>query len=414
MRPDELARAAKEGAQGLAHEETGKKNRVLSALEGLLLERRALLIAENEKDVRKAEKDKMPPALIDRLRIDDKVINETAASLRDVIQLPDPVGEIVKLWKRPNGLLVGRMRIPIGVICIIYESRPNVTVDAFSLCFKSGNGVILKGGSEAAHSNRVLFGLIREALVQEGMNGDVVQLVDTGDRAYLYELLKMTDLVDLVIPRGGEALIRSVVEHSRVPVLKHYKGVCTIYVDEWADTAQALDVCLNAKVQKPATCNAMETLLVHRAKASEFLPRMVELLREKGVIVKGCEKMRRLIPDVEPASEQDWSEEYLDLVLSVKIVETMDEAIGHIKQYGSEHTDAIMTTDYHNAWRFLREVNSSLVLVNASTRLNDGYQLGLGAEMGISTTRLHAFGPMGLEELTVTKFIAFGEGQLRS
>ncbi len=414
MRPDELARAAKGAAQGLAHESTEKKNRVLSALERLLLERKASLIAENEKDVRKAEKEEMPSALVDRLRIDEKVINEMVASLRDVIQLQDPVGEIVKLWSRPNGLLVGRMRIPIGVICIIYESRPNVTVDAFSLCFKSGNGVILKGGKEAAHSNKVLFGLIREALDQEGVPVNVVQLVDTGDRAYLYELLKMTDAVDLVIPRGGEALIRSVVEHSRVPVLKHYKGVCAIYVDESADTAQALDVCLNAKVQKPATCNAMETLLVHRAKAPEFLPRMVELLRQKGVTIKGCEKVRRLIPDVEPASEQDWHEEYLDLTLSVRIVENMEEAIGHIKQYGSEHTDAIMTTDYNNAWRFLREVNSSLVLVNASTRLNDGYQLGLGAEMGISTTRLHAFGPMGLEELTVTKFIAFGEGQLRA
>ncbi|MGD0234531.1 MAG: glutamate-5-semialdehyde dehydrogenase [Syntrophorhabdales bacterium] len=414
MRPDELARAAKGAAQGLAHESTEKKNRVLSALERLLLERKASLITENEKDVRKAEKEEMPSALVDRLRIDEKVINEMVASLRDVIQLQDPVGEIVKLWRRPNGLLVGRMRIPIGVICIIYESRPNVTVDAFSLCFKSGNGVILKGGKEAAHSNKVLFGLIREALDQEGVPVNVVQLVDTGDRAYLYELLKMTDAVDLVIPRGGEALIRSVVEHSRVPVLKHYKGVCAIYVDEFADSAQALDVCLNAKVQKPATCNAMETLLVHRAKAPEFLPRMVELLRQKGVTIKGCEKVRRLIPDVEPASEQDWHEEYLDLTLSVRIVENMEEAIGHIKQYGSEHTDAIMTTDYNNAWHFLREVNSSLVLVNASTRLNDGYQLGLGAEMGISTTRLHAFGPMGLEELTVTKFIAFGEGQLRA
>ena len=414
MTPDELARAAKRAAQGLAHEPTEKKNRVLSTLERLLLERKASLFAENEKDLRKAEKEQMPSPLVDRLRIDEKVVDEMVASLRDVIRLADPVGEIVKLWKRPNGLLVGRMRIPIGVICIIYESRPNVTVDAFSLCFKSGNGAILKGGKEASHSNKALFGLIREALVQEGMGADVVQLVDTGDRAYLYELLKMTDAIDLVIPRGGEALIRSVVEHSRVPVLKHYKGVCAIYVDEAADIAQALDVCLNAKVQKPATCNAMETLLVHRAKAPEFLPRMVELLRQKGVIVRGCEKVRSLIFDVEPASEQDWHEEYLDLILSVKVVENMDEAIGHIAQYGSEHTDAIITTDYNNAWRFLREVNSSLVLVNASTRLNDGYQLGLGAEMGISTTRLHAFGPMGLEELTVTKFIAFGEGQLRA
>ncbi len=414
MKPDELARAVKQAAQSLAHEQTDKKNRVLATLERLLMERKKSLISENEKDVRKAAKEEMPPALIERLRIDDKVINEMAASLRDVIQLQDPVGEIVKLWKRPNGLLVGRMRIPIGVICIIYESRPNVTVDAFSLCFKSGNGVILKGGSEAAHSNKALFGLIREALVQEGVHVDVAQLVDTGDRAYLYDLLKLTDPIDLVIPRGGEALIRSIAEHSRVPVLKHYKGVCAIYVDESADTAQALEVCLNAKVQKPATCNAMETLLVHRAKAPEFLPQMVELLRRKGVIVKGCEKVRRLIPDVEPASEQDWYEEYLDLMLSVKIVENTDEAIGHIKRYGSEHTDAIMTSDYNTAWRFLREVNSSLVLVNASTRLNDGYQLGLGAEMGISTTKLHAFGPMGLEELTVTKFIAFGGGQLRA
>jgi glutamate-5-semialdehyde dehydrogenase len=414
VRPDELAKAAKGAAQGLAHEPTEKKNRVLSALERLLLERKTSLIAENGKDVRKAEKEQMPSALIDRLRIDEKVIDEMVASLRDVIGLQDPVGEIVKLWKRPNGLLVGRMRIPIGVICIIYESRPNVTVDAFSLCFKSGNGAILKGGKEAAHSNKALFGLIRDALAQEGMSADVVQLVDTSDRAYLYELLKMTDAVDLVIPRGGEALIRSVVEHSRVPVLKHYKGVCAIYVDESADTAQALDVCLNAKVQKPATCNAMETLLVHRAKAAEFLPRMVELLRGKGVIVRGCEKVRGLVPDIEPASEQDWQEEYLDLILSAKVVESVDEAIGHIAKYGSEHTDAIITTDYNNAWRFLREVNSSLVLVNASTRLNDGHQLGLGSEMGISTTRLHAFGPMGLEELTVTKFIAFGEGQVRA
>ncbi|HVN25638.1 MAG TPA: glutamate-5-semialdehyde dehydrogenase [Syntrophorhabdales bacterium] len=414
MRPHELAGAAREGAHFLAHAETEKKNRILGTLERLLLERKKWLIGENEKDVDRAEKELMPKPLIDRLRLDDNVINEMAASLRDVIALPDPVSEIVKLWKRPSGLLVGRMRIPIGVICIIYESRPNVTVDAFSLCFKSGNSVILKGGSEAAHSNRALFALIREALSLEGMSPEVVQLVDTPDRSYLYELLKMNDAIDLVIPRGGEALIRSVVEHSRVPVLKHYKGVCAIYVDESADTVQALNVCLNAKVQKPATCNAMETLLVHKAKAPDFLPQMIELLRQKGVAVKGCEKVRRLVPDAEPASEQDWHEEYLDLILSVKIVESIEEAIDHVKKYGSEHTDAIMTSDYTNAWRFLREVNSSLVLVNASTRLNDGYQLGLGAEMGISTTRLHAFGPMGLEELTVTKFIAFGEGQLRS
>jgi glutamate-5-semialdehyde dehydrogenase len=413
VKPNELATAAKEAAQGLAHVPTETKNRVLSVLAGLLTQRKALLLAENEKDVRKAEEEQMPPALIDRLRIDDEVIKEMVASLQDVIQLQDPVGEIVKLWRRPSGLLVGRMRIPIGVICIIYESRPNVTVEAFSLCFKSGNGVILKGGSEAAHSNRALFGLIREALHSQGVSTDVVQFVDTGERAYLYDLLKMTDAIDLVIPRGGEALIRSVVEHSRVPVLKHYKGVCAIYVDEHADMELALKVCLNAKVQKPATCNAVETLLVHQGIAAQFLPRIVDVLRQKGVTLRGCENVLRLVPGVEPASESDWYEEYLDLILSVRIVNDMDEAIAHIKKYGSEHTDAIITKDYTSAWHFVRNVNSSLVLVNASTRLNDGFQLGLGAEMGISTTRLHAFGPMGLEELTVTKFIAFGEGQLR-
>jgi glutamate-5-semialdehyde dehydrogenase len=413
VKPDDLATAAKEAAQRLAHVPTETKNRVLSVLAGLLIQRKALLLAENEKDVRKAEEEQMPPALIDRLRIDDEVIKEMVASLQDLTHLQDPVGEIVKLWRRPSGLLVGRMRIPIGVICIIYESRPNVTVEAFSLCFKSGNGVILKGGSEAAHSNRALFMLIREALDSQGVSTDVVQFVDTGERAYLYDLLKMTDAIDLVIPRGGESLIRSVVEHSRVPVLKHYKGVCAIYVDEHADMELALKVCLNAKVQKPATCNAVETLLVHEGIAAQFLPGIVDVLRQKGVTLRGCEKVLRLVPGAERASESDWYEEYLDLILSVRIVATIDEAIAHIKKYGSEHTDAIITKDYNNAWHFVRNVNSSLVLVNASTRLNDGFQLGLGAEMGISTTRLHAFGPMGLEELTVTKFIAFGEGQVR-
>ena len=414
MRPDALAGAAKAGARKLAHLPTDTKNKVLSTLEGLLLERRAFLKAENEKDIREARQAEMPAPLVERLTINDKVIDEMASGLRDLIQLPDPVGEIVKVWRRPSGLLVGRMRIPIGVICIIYESRPNVTVDAFSLCFKSGNGVILKGGKEAVHSNMALFGLIRESLEKEGVAGDAVQFIDTGDRTYLYNLLKLTDSIDLVIPRGGEALIRSVAEQSRVPVLKHYKGVCAIYVDEHADTKVALDVCLNAKVQKPATCNAMETLLVHRSIALQFLPAMAKAFVERGVRIKGCRRTKELVPGAEPAGEADWHEEYLDLILTVKIVDSMDEAIAHIGTYGSEHTDAIITTDYNNAWRFLREVNSSLVLVNASTRLNDGYQLGLGAEMGISTTRLHAFGPMGLEELTVTKFVAFGEGQLRT
>jgi glutamate-5-semialdehyde dehydrogenase len=413
MRAEEMAAAAREAAGAAARLPTGTKDLVLSSLAGLLLSRRDYVTAENARDVDKALDEGLPASLIDRLRVDAKTVDEMAAGLRDVAALADPVGEIVRTWRRPSGLLIGRMRIPIGVIAIIYESRPNVTVDAFALCLKSGNAVILKGGREAFYSNRALFGLIREALARHGVDEGVAQLIETSDRDYLYELLKLNDYIDLVIPRGGEALIRSVAEQSRVPVLKHYKGVCAIYVDERADEEMAVAVCLNAKVQKAATCNAMETLLVHEAIAPRFLPVMLRALENAGVTVKGCARTRQIVPGALEASEGDWSEEYLDLVLSVKVVADIDEAIEHIGKYGSKHTDAIITKDYDNAWRFVREVNSSLVLVNASTRLNDGFQLGLGAEMGISTTRLHAFGPMGLEELTVTKFIAFGDGQQR-
>lgn len=413
MKPEQLARSAKTASQTIAHLSSDRKDRALALLAQLLLERKEFLFEANRRDIEAAVADRLSPSLIERLKLDDKVIDEMVAGIRDVMNLPDPVGEIVKVWRRPNGLLVGRMRIPIGVICIIYESRPNVTVDAFSLCLKSGNAVLLKGGSEAHHSNRALYGLIVEALKAAEAPMEAVGLVETRDREYLYELLKLTDYVDLVIPRGGEQLIRSVTEQSRVPVLKHFKGVCSIYVDEQADRALAYEVCLNAKVQKPATCNAVETLLVHEGIAAEFLPTMIGLLRERGVRVKGCGRTKEIVGDVDHAEEHDWYEEYLDLVLSVKVVHDMDDAIGHIRKYGSEHTDAIITRDYDRAWRFLREVDSSLVLVNASTRLNDGFQLGLGAEMGISTTKLHAFGPMGLEELTVTKYIAFGSGQLR-
>jgi glutamate-5-semialdehyde dehydrogenase len=410
----QVAIAAKAAASEAAHLSTEKKNEVLERLEALILENKDFLFEENAKDLAKAVQEQMPVPMMERLKISEKIIGEMAAGLRDVRLLADPVGEIIKTWKRPNGLLVGRMRIPIGVIAIIFESRPNVTVDAFSLCLKSGNVVILKGGKEAIHSNIALFKLIRQALTDTGVSGDAVQLIETSDRDFLYELLKLTDYIDLVIPRGGEALIRSVAEHSRIPVLKHYKGVCAIYVDAFADEEMALSVCLNSKVQKPATCNAAETILVHQEIAPAFLPRLAALLTDNGVAVKGCARSHMLMPDMAEATEQDWYEEYLDLIVSVKVVADMNEAVSHIRTYGSEHTDAIVTRDYGNAWRFLREVNSSLVLVNASTRLNDGFQLGLGAEMGISTTKLHAFGPMGLEELTVTKFIAFGDGQLRT
>ncbi len=413
MKPEELAKKAKGASDIAAHITTEMKDKALLALEGLIRERQDYLFEENKKDIEAAEKAGLGKSMVDRLRIDQKVIKEMQASIRDVVALPDPVGEIVKIWRRPNGLQVGRMRIPIGVILVIYESRPNVTIEAFSLCLKSGNCVILKGGSEAYHSNQALFTFITEALHGAGVSEDVAHFVGTKDRSYIYSLLKMDDYIDLVIPRGGEALLRSVVEQSRVPVLKHYKGVCHIFVDEWAEKDTALTICLNAKVQKPATCNAMETLLVHELIAEDFLPEMARLFKKQGVTIKGCKKTAKILKGVDKAVEVDWYEEYLDLTLSVRVVKDLDEAIAHIRRYGSNHTDAIITTHYHNAWRFLREVNSSLVLVNASTRLNDGYQLGLGAEMGISTTKLHAFGPMGLEELTVTKFIAFGDGQLR-
>lgn len=414
MIPEKLAQKAKGASDVLAHASTDEKNRVLERLADVLEKNQDYLYEENMKDVKAAEKEGMAKSLIDRLRIDDKLVREMQGSLRDVVALPDPVGEIVKVWKRPNNLLVGRMRIPIGVILIIYESRPNVTIEAFSLCLKSGNCVILKGGSEAYHSNRALYRLIVDTLKGSKISPDVVQFVDTADRDYIYKLLEREEEIDLVIPRGGEALIRNVVERSRIPVLKHYKGVCHIYVDDAADQAMAVDVAVNAKVQKPATCNALETLLVHEKIAKSFLPKVHKELTRQGVTVKGCEKTAAVLTGIRKATNSDWSTEYLDLTLAVKVVADMEEAVDHIRKYGSSHTDAIITANYDRAWKFLREVNSSLVLVNASTRLNDGFQLGLGAEMGISTTRLHAFGPMGLEELTITKFIAFGDGQLRT
>ncbi|MCS7281539.1 MAG: glutamate-5-semialdehyde dehydrogenase [Desulfobacterota bacterium] len=413
MKPYELAKKAKEASFISANLSTEKKNRILLRLRDLLELERSYIFSENQKDLELAKRLNVQKSLIDRMRVDEKVLREMMASINDVVSLPDPVGEITKMWKRPNGLLVGRMRIPIGVIFVIYESRPNVTVEAFSLCLKSGNTVILKGGSEALNSNNALYTLIRRAIQEEEVEAEIVQMVQVPEREYVYELLSLDEFIDLVIPRGGEELIRTVVEKSKIPVLKHYKGVCHIFVDESADLDMAYEVCLNAKVQKPATCNAMETLLVHEKIAPIFLPEMGKKFLNYGVRLKGCEKTRTILDGVEEAKESDWYEEYLDLILSIKVVKDIDEAIAHIKKYGSNHTDAIITRDYYRAWRFIKEVNSSLVLVNASTRLNDGFQLGLGAEMGISTTKLHAFGPMGLEELTVTKFVAFGEGQLR-
>jgi glutamate-5-semialdehyde dehydrogenase len=352
-------------------------------------------------------------AMLDRLLLTDDRIRQMADGIEEVIALPDPVGEVLKMWRRPNGLWVGRMRIPLGVIGIIYESRPNVTADAAALCVKSGNAVVLRGGSEAIRSNTAIAGILRDAMSEGGLPADAVSIIGQTDREAIDWMLAAEEFIDLVIPRGGEGLIRSVAEKSRIPVVKHYKGVCHIYVDEDVDMEQAVSICINAKVQRPGVCNAMETLLVHEKAAPEFLPAVAAELMKKGVELRGCPQTVRLVPRARPATSEDWGTEFLDLILAVKVVPSMEEAIGHIRRHGSLHTEAILTRNHARAMRFVREVDSSLVLVNASTRFNDGFQLGLGAEIGISTTKIHAFGPMGLEELTTTKFIAFGDGQVR-
>ena len=400
-------------ARLMAKAATEAKNRALRATAALLRQRRDDIGAENEKDLVAAEKAGLTGAKLDRLRITDRVLEEMAAGLEEVAQLPDPVGAVTRMWTRPNGLQVGRMRIPLGVICIIYESRPNVTVDAAGLCLKAGNAVILRGGSEAIHSNGVLTRILQDAFQKGGLPDKAVQLVGSTDRRAVTELLRQEELIDLVIPRGGESLIRFVVEHAKMPVLKHYKGVCHIFVDEDADLDMAETVCMNAKVQRPGVCNAMETLLVHEKVAKAFLPRVARALTAAKVELRGCPHTLAILPHIKAAAPDDWGMEFLDLILAVRVVPDMATAVQHIETYGSQHTEAIITSDYRRAHQFLQLVDSSVVLVNASTRFNDGYQLGLGAEIGISTSKLHAFGPMGVEELTTTKFVVYGNGQIR-
>lgn len=409
----EIAYSAREASRELARADSHIKDLALSKIAGLLIEKQDEIIRENNKDCKKAEENGITGAKLDRLRLSQKVFDSMVSGINDVIALPDPVGEISSMWRRPNGLQVGRMRIPLGVIGIIYESRPNVTVDAAVLCLKSGNAVILRGGSEAINSNLSLAAVLRQALVETGLPASAVQVVDTTEREAVVELLKLEELIDVIIPRGGEGLIRFVTENSMIPVLKHYKGVCHVYVDDSADMDMAIDICFNSKVHRPGVCNAMETMLVHKNIADTFLLPMVERFTKAGVLIKGCAKTLGIIPDIEAAVEEDWPKEYLDLILAVKVVEDMDEAIAHMAKYGSKHTETIVTRDYERSRRFIREVDSSLVLINASTRFNDGNQLGLGAEIGISTSKLHAFGPMGLEELTSKKFICLGNGQVR-
>lgn len=410
----QMGKRAKEASQALRTAGRKQKDTALRLMAKALVDKSAQLLQENQKDLAAARSAGLTGAFVERLMLTEDLIKSMAQGLEEVALLPDPVGEIARIERRPNGLMVGRMRIPLGVIGFIYESRPNVTVDAAGLCLKSGNAVILKGGSEAINSNMALVGILVEAIKEAGLPGHAVQLIPSTERHAVNLLLELDQYVDLIIPRGGEGLIRFVAENSRIPVLKHYKGVCHIYVDESADLSTAEEICFNAKVQRPGVCNAMETLLVHEKVAPRFLPSMLGRFKEAGVEIRGCAKTLQIFQGISAAQESDWSEEYLDLILSVKVVSSMDEAIEHIEVYGSNHTEAIITENYRRAHEFLTRVDSSVVLVNASTRFNDGNQLGLGAEIGISTSKLHAFGPMGLEELTTTKFVVYGQGQIRT
>jgi len=409
----QIASVTHEAAREAAILSMKVKEKILVEVAGKLRAHRAYLQEENRKDLEIGRAKGLSAAMMDRLTLSDKVIDQTAAGLEEIAAFPDPVGEVVRMWTRPNGMRVGRMRIPLGVVGIIYESRPNVTADAAALCIKAGNAVILRGGSEAANSSRAIVNLFKETLGENGINRDVVNLLPTMEREAILHMLKLEELIDLIIPRGGEDLIRFVAENSRIPVIKHYKGVCHMYVDKDADVEMAVKLAFNAKAQRPGVCNAMETLLVHKLIAEKFLPVAAEKFQSAGVELRGCEGSRAVVPSMKPATEDDWYAEYLDLILAVKVVEDIDQAISHIAKYGSLHTESIVSQNYAATQKFLKEVNSSSVIVNASTRMSDGYVYGLGAEIGISTTKIHSFGPMGVEDLTTTKFIVLGDGQIR-
>jgi glutamate-5-semialdehyde dehydrogenase len=412
-----LVREAREAVAPLAEASIGQRDDALRAMAEAVRADRDRLMAANEVDLAEAAAAGKDAAFLDRLRLDDRRIDGMASALDEVASLPSPLGRIDDVRERPNGLKVGRMRIPIGVIAIIYEARPNVTSDAASLCLKAGNTVILKGGRNAQRSNEAIVGCLRRALRKTGLPAGSVQLFSSSDREEMAALLTLDELIDLVIPRGGEGLIRFVAEHSRIPVLKHYKGVCHVYLDRSADVEMAVDICTNAKVQRPSVCNAMETLLVDRAEAERLLVPVAQKLVGLGVTLHACEASRALLAahgvPAQAATDEDYYAEYLSLDLAVRLVDGLDDAITHIRRYGSDHTEAIVTRDHAQAMRFLERVDSSCVMVNASTRFADGGQLGMGAEIGISTTKLHAYGPMGLEELTARKFVVFGDGQVR-
>lgn len=408
-----ICEKAKIASRALALIDSKRKDDCLVSMAHALVKNAAYIIKENERDLGSAKKAGKSRALLDRLLLNRLRIDSMAGSLAKISKLKDPVGEIIESVKRPNGLVIKKVRVPIGLILIIYESRPNVTSDCAGLCLKSGNAVILRGGSDAVRSNTAIFNILNKELSKHGLPDHALTMIEDTDRRVIDELLKEEGLIDLVMPRGGESLIKEVSAKSRIPVIKHYKGVCHTYVDESASLEMAEDICYNAKVQRPGVCNAMETMLVHKNIARKFLPKMLRRFRDAGVRIRGSKEVREIVSDIAPAKEIDWYTEYLDLILSVKIVSGLDEAIRHIMKYGSYHSDAIVTEDMKNAGRFLKEVDSACVYVNASTRFTDGGEFGKGAEIGISTDKIHARGPMGLEELTSYKYMIFGNGQVR-
>ena len=409
-----VGRAARIASRELARAETRAKDLALDAMAKAIESDSARLLEANGKDVEAANRKGLESALIDRLSLDQKSIADMAEGLRQIARLPDPIGEISEMRYRPTGIQVGRMRVPLGVIGIIYESRPNVTADATGLCLKAGNAAILRGGSEAIHSNQAIGACVHEGLRTAGLPEDAIQLIETTDRAAVGELITMSEHVDIIVPRGGKGLIERVSNESRIPMLKHLDGVCHVYIDDRADTEKAIRIADNAKTQRYGTCNTLETLLVHKEIAPVVLPRLAAIYIDKGVELRGDEVARALVPEMQAASEEDWYTEYLAAVLAVRVVGDMDQAIDHITKYGSQHTDTIVTEDWTRARRFVREVDSSSVMVNASTRFADGFEYGLGAEIGISTGKLHARGPVGLEGLTSLKWIVFGDGHVRT
>ncbi|MEJ2564404.1 MAG: glutamate-5-semialdehyde dehydrogenase [Gammaproteobacteria bacterium] len=408
-----VGQRARAAARHMARAETAAKNDALLAIAALIDERASQLVEVNEADLQAARKLGLDEALLDRLSLNPNGVAAMAEGLRQIAALPDPVGGVSDLNYRPSGIQVGRMRVPLGVIGIIYEARPNVTADAAGLCLKAGNAAILRGGSEALRSNQAIAACVCAGLERAGLPSEAVQVLETSDRAAVGELIRMKEYVDVIVPRGGKGLIERVSAEAAVPVIKHLHGNCHVYIDDEADMDKAVAIAFNAKTQRYGTCNTMETLLVAEGVAARVLPRLGKLYQEKGVELRGCARTRDLLPDIKAASEEDWTTEYLGPILAIRVVADMDEAMAHIARYGSRHTDAIVTEDYSRARRFLREVDSSSVMVNASTRFADGFEYGLGAEIGISTDKIHARGPVGLEGLTSQKYVVLGEGQVR-